>query len=546
MIHFQHSIYLALLAALPLIAVFYFLLITLKKKTARKIGDPALVKELTSQYSPRKFRIKFLLFCTAFFLCVLAVAGLAEPDGTQKINRKGSDIMIALDVSKSMLASDIRPSRLERAKQTISRIIENSPNDRIGLVLFAGRAYLQMPLTFDHASAKMYLAAASPDDIPTQGTVISQALKMSFAAFDPKQKTYKSVVLISDGEDHDDEAIKMAKTLAEQGIMINTIGIGSAGGAPIKDEETGQYKTDQQGETVISKLNEEELNNIAQAGNGIYMLFSNSDQVAKQLKEKLSGMGTETVVSDSSFASFKQYYQYFLLAGLIFILIEFFLSEKRKAITGAAVMVFIMMVFASPSYAQSNGLVSKGNKAFNENKLDEAENNYREALKISENDATASYNLGNVLYRKEKPEEAAAAYENSIQNTTDLSLKQMAFYNKGVAYQKVNKLPECIIAYKNALLINPDDEDARQNLQRALKKQDEQKKKEDKNEDKDQNKNKQNQDPQKNQEQKPQPSRITKQDAEEKLKALQEKEKQLQDKLHKIKGVAPEKPGKDW
>src|SRR5665647_1697652 len=217
MIHFQYIEYLIALVALPVMILFYFLLIKWKKNAAKKIGDPSLVKELSAQYSSKKFLTKFILFIFAFALCAFAVAGLVKPDGTQKINRKGTDIMIALDVSKSMLAQDIKPSRLERAKQVISTIIDNSPDDRIGLVIFAGRAYLQMPMTIDHTAAKMYLASASPDDVPTQGTVISQALKMSYAAFNPKEKTYKSVLLISDGEDHDEDAIKVTKQLAEQG-----------------------------------------------------------------------------------------------------------------------------------------------------------------------------------------------------------------------------------------------------------------------------------------------------------------------------------------
>ena len=175
MIHFQYIEYLIALAALPVIIFFYLSIIKWKKNTAKKIGDPLLIKELTAQYSPKKFFTKFILFSLAFSLCAFAVAGLVKPDGTQKINLKGTDIMIALDVSKSMLAEDIKPSRLDRAKQVISKIIENSPEDRVGLVIFAGRAYLQMPMTVDHAAAKMYLSSASPDDVPSQGTVISQA-----------------------------------------------------------------------------------------------------------------------------------------------------------------------------------------------------------------------------------------------------------------------------------------------------------------------------------------------------------------------------------
>src|SRR5665647_2078939 len=217
MIHFQYTPYLLSLAAIPVMILLYILLVRWKKKAIKKIGDPLLVKQLTKGFSSKKFNLKLIVFIIGFILCGFAVAGLVKPDGSQKINRKGIDIMIALDVSKSMLAQDIQPSRLERAKQVISKIIDNAPDDKIGLVFFAGRAYLQMPMTIDHEAAKMYLASASPDDVPTQGTVISEALKMSYAAFNPKEKTYKSVLLISDGEDHDEDAIKVTKQLAEQG-----------------------------------------------------------------------------------------------------------------------------------------------------------------------------------------------------------------------------------------------------------------------------------------------------------------------------------------
>ena len=545
MIHFQYIEYLMALAALPIIVLFYFLVVKWKRNAAKKIGDPELVKEITAQYSSGKFFAKFILFSVAFALCAFAVAGLIKPDGTQKISRKGSDIMIALDVSKSMLAQDIKPNRLERAKQMISKIIDNSPDDKIGLVIFAGRAYLQMPLTLDHAAAKMYLNSASPDDVPTQGTVISQALKMSYAAFNPKEKTYKSVLLISDGEDHDDEAIKVAKQLAEQGIMINTIGIGSVLGAPIMDEETGQYKIDSKGQTVISKLNEQELSDIAATGNGIFQLYSNTEEVVKNLKNKLGSIGQETTLSDSAYASFKQYFQYFLGAAFILLLLEFFTSEKRKLKIKNAVAVLFFMMISNVSFSQkTNSAILKGNKAYQENKFDEAEKEYRNALKKSEKNVTANYNLGNVLYRQEKTEEAVKAYDNAIQNTEDNVLKQKAFYNKGVAYQKEKKLPECILAYKNALILNPNDEDARQNLQRALKQQQQQQNQENK-KDKKQN-NQSNKDQQKAPEPKPKPSKISKQDAEEKLKSLMENEKALQDKLHKVKVPSPDNPEKDW
>ena len=536
MLHFQYIEYFIFLAAIPLMILFYLQLIRWKKKTGKKIGDPELVKELTAGYSPKQFLTKFILIIAAFTLCVFAVAGLVTPDGNQKINRKGTDIMIALDVSKSMLAQDIKPSRLERAKQLISTIIEKSPDDRIGLVIFAGRAYLQMPLTVDHEAAKMYLSTASPDDVPTQGTVISDALQMCDGAFNPNDKTFKSVLLISDGEDHDDNAIKEAKELGKEGIMVNTIGIGSLQGAPIMDPSTGQYKKDDKGETVISKLNEKELSEIAKAANGIYQLYTNTDAVTSLIKHQLANIGQETSTSDSLYISFKQYFQYFLGGALLLLLIEFFMSEKKKSKIKSAVAVFFFMGFSLSSFSQTakDDLI-KGNKAYKENNYKAAENAYRLALKNSDSSVTASYNLGNVLYRKNNTEEAVKSYGNAIANTKDDSVKQKAFYNKGVAFQAAKKLPQSITAYENALILNPNDEDARQNLQRVLK---EQKKQQQQNKNQDKNKNQKKQQPknqpqnkqQKNNQPQPSPSKLSKQDAEEKLKSLLENEKQLQDK----------------
>lgn len=553
MLHFQYLEYFIALAAVPLMILLYLLLVKWKKSTSKKIGDPELVKELTASYAPGKFRIKFILFLVAFALCVLAVAGLVIPDPSQRITRRGTDIMIALDVSKSMLANDISPSRLERAKQLISKIIDRSPDDRIGMVIFAGRAYLQMPVTIDHQAAKMYLSSASPDDVPTQGTVISDALRMCDAAFNPKDKTFKSILLISDGEDHDDAALSVAKDLAKQGIMINTVGIGSPQGAPIMDPSTGQYKTDEKGQTVISKLNSKELEEIARATKGTFQLYSNTDLVAEAITGQLANIGKETTASDSSFAAFKQFFQYFLAAALLLLLAEFFTPEKKRTYAKQAMAVMALLLFAGTGFSQTpRQSVIKGNKAYQEKKYDVAENEYRDALKINDHDAAASYNLGNVLYRKDQTDEAIQLYDNAIKDAPDNTTRQKAYYNKGVAFQKAGKLPECITAYKNALLLDPQDEEARQNLQRALKQQQQQQQNQDKKQkDKDQQQKPQKQDEKQQnkpqQQQQPPPSKISKQDAEEKLKSLMQNEKQLQDKLHKVKGApAPNSPDKDW
>ncbi len=471
MLHFQYTEYLVSLAAVPVIILLYVLLVKWKKNAAKKMGDPFLVKQLTKDFSPKKFRLKLIIFIVGFALCGFAVAGLVEPDGSQKISRKGIDLMIALDVSKSMLAQDIQPSRLERARQVISKIIDNLPEDKIGLVIFAGRAYLQMPMTVDHEAAKMYLSSASPDDVPTQGTVISDALKMCYSAFNPKEKTYKSILLISDGEDHEDDALKVAKELGKEGIMINTVGIGSPLGAPIMDPETNSYKKDDKGNTVITKLDEKELSEIAKDGNGLYQLYSTTNQVADNIKSKLSGIGQATV-TDSSYDAFKQYFQYLLGAALLLFVIEFFISEKRK-MNKKVVTALVLFFFLNNSLLAQNvsNEIFKGNEAYKKNNYDAAENSYRGALKMADNNSIASYNLGNTLFRKGATDAAVEAYDNTIKNSDDNSTKEKAYYNQGVTFQKAKKLPECINAYENALMLNPMDEDARQNLQRALKEQ---------------------------------------------------------------------------
>ncbi|MEO7344213.1 MAG: VWA domain-containing protein, partial [Methylotenera sp.] len=299
MLSFQHNNYFIVLAAIPLLLVLFFVVLNWKKRTIKKIGDANLVKEMIKNHSPQKFALKFILILFAFAAGVFALANLRSPQGVEQVNRSGIDIMIALDVSKSMLAQDIKPNRLERAKQAISKLIDKLSNDRIGIVVFAGKAYLQMPLTGDHGAAKMYLSSASTDVVPTQGTVISDALKMCYSSFNSKEKKYKAVVLISDGEDHDEGALKIAGDMADEGIVINTVGIGSAQGSTIMDELTNQPKTDNEGNIVITKLNEDELQKIAEKGKGTYQLFTSTDDLVTKLDMQLSSLDQRTVIEDS-------------------------------------------------------------------------------------------------------------------------------------------------------------------------------------------------------------------------------------------------------
>lgn len=259
---------------------------------------------------------------------VIGAMNFQKPGKTENIKRKGVDVMVILDVSKSMLAEDIKPSRLERAKQLLTLLMDKLENDRIGLVLFAGRAYMQMPLTTDHSAARMYIQDASPNAVPTQGTVIGEALDMANHAFNSKEQKYKAIVLISDGEDHDPDGEKMAQALAKNGVMINTVGIGSPDGAPIIDPVTKQLKKDADGQTVISKLNETELSHLANLTNGIYIRLDNMDDALITLSQQLDSIEKKSL-ADTEFVSYQSFFQWFLAAALLLLLIEFILPERK-------------------------------------------------------------------------------------------------------------------------------------------------------------------------------------------------------------------------
>lgn len=326
---FQHAAFVWLFLALGVLLLFFLVLLRWKRRTIKEIGDEKLVKALISNFSATLFSSKFILFSVAFALGIIAVMNPGNIGDEENINRKGIDVAIALDVSKSMLATDIAPNRLERAKQFVGKLMDEMPNDRIALVLFAGKAYLQMPLTVDHEAAKLLVSSASPATVPQQGTVISDALTMSANSFSNADRRYKAVLLISDGEDHDDDAIKKAKELAGQGVMINTVGIGSPGGSTIIDPATGDIKKDENGATIISKLNEEELKEIASATNGIYLRLQGTDEAVVLIKKHLSQIERK-IVGDVSQMNFKTYYTWFTGAMLLLLIAETFIPERKK------------------------------------------------------------------------------------------------------------------------------------------------------------------------------------------------------------------------
>lgn len=328
---FEHKEYILLLSGLAVFSLLFVFLLAWKKKVSRRIGDEKLVKQLTRNFSPGLFNLKLLLLFVAFSLGVVAVMNPRKRGESEAVNRKGIDIAIALDVSNSMLAADMAPNRLERAKQFITKLMASMPNDRIALVLFAGKAYLQMPLTGDHGAARLFVTSATTNAVPQQGTVISAALDMSVKAFATEDKKFKTIVLISDGEDHDEDAVTTAKQLSEQGVMINTVGIGSPDGATIMDPATNDLKRDAGGNPVISKLNDAVLKEIAAETNGIYLHLQGSDAAVATLAKQLATINPETY-TDLSQVNFKTYYAWFAAAMLLLLLAETFIPERKKVV----------------------------------------------------------------------------------------------------------------------------------------------------------------------------------------------------------------------
>ena len=531
-----------------------------------------LYKQLIGNYSALRFAIKATLVLLAFAVIVLGASNPQKPGKMDNVQRKGVDVMFVLDVSKSMLAQDIKPSRLDKAKQLLTLLSEKLENDRLGLILFAGRPYLQMPLTSDHGAAKMYIQDASPDAVPTQGTVIADALRMANAAFNSKERKYKSVLLISDGEDHDPEALKTAKELAQDGVMINTVGIGSPDGTTIIDPATGETKKDEQGNVVISKLNEAELQQLADATNGQYLRLDNVEDALITMTQQLDS-AEKKAMTDAEFIDYKSYFQYFLAAALLLLLTEFFLAERSRekkaraaaapgstAVAGsAAILLLLTLCAARPAVAQNaNTDIRSGNRYYKKQQLDKSIQQYQSAVRKAPANPTANYNLGNAQFKKNDYDEAAKSYDATIQNSQDKGLKEKGFYNKGVAMVKQKKLQESIDAWKQALRLNADDTEARENLEKALTQQKQQQqqqqqqnqnnKQKDQKDQKDKKDEKKNQDqPQQQQQQpKPQPSRLNKQQVEQLLKALEQKENDLHNKMQQNKVKSPNQPDKDW
>ena len=328
--------YTYLLYALPvllaIVGIAYIFAIKKHKTYLKRFGDLQIVKSLMPNFSMSKVRLKFWILMFALFFLTIGLAGPQLGSKLVTVKRKGVEIIIALDVSNSMLAEDIQPNRLAAAKQATEQLLNKLENDRIGLIIFAGKAYVQLPITSDYVSAKMFLNSINTKSVAVQGTNISEALSLAKNSFTSDKEISKAIILITDGESHDNRALEIAKEIASKGIKIYTIGIGSPQGVPIPVyDKFGRkhFKKDKNGKVVVSKLNEKILQEIAMIGNGIYVRASNSFIGLDIIYDKINKLNKKEIESNI-YSEYENYYQPFIALAIILLLIEVLLTFRKS------------------------------------------------------------------------------------------------------------------------------------------------------------------------------------------------------------------------
>ncbi|MGB5654457.1 MAG: VWA domain-containing protein [Robiginitalea sp.] len=334
MIQLDEKAYLYLLGVIPVLLVLFLLHQLWKRRVQRKFADPKLLKDLAPDRSMFKPQVKLVLLLMALTFLTMGLVNPKMGTKLETVKREGVDVVFAVDVSKSMLAEDIAPNRLEKAKRLVSEIINELASDRVGIIAYAGQAYPQLPITTDYGAAKMFLQSLTTDMLSSQGTAIDEAIELAATYFDDEEQTNRVLFVISDGEDHSEGALIDAVELAtDQGIRIYTIGVGGTKGAPIPIKRNGvveSLKKDSEGEVVITRLNEEILIEIAAEGNGAYIDGENTAAAVEAIQEILSQMDKKEFEA-KQFAEFKDQFQWFLGGALILLLLDIFVLERKTA-----------------------------------------------------------------------------------------------------------------------------------------------------------------------------------------------------------------------
>ena len=331
MFRFEHSYILWGLLLVPIFLLLFYVMKRWRKKSREKFAEHDLFIQLMPDYSNFRYNAKFVLFLIGFGLLVIGISNPQIGTKIEEVKREGIDLIVAVDVSNSMKAEDLSPNRLERAKRAMLQMVEELKSDRLGIIVFAGQAYTQLPITTDYSAAKLFLNTIDTDIVPTQGTAIGAAIDLAIESFDYEAGGSKALIIVTDGENHEDDAIEAAENAREKEIQVYTIGMGSPNGAPIPLFRRGQkigYRQDNDGNTVVSSLNENMLKDIAGSGGGIYVRATNANAGFGSILDDLSGLDKAEFESQV-YTDYEDRFQFFIGAALLFFLISMLITEKK-------------------------------------------------------------------------------------------------------------------------------------------------------------------------------------------------------------------------
>ena len=473
MFRFEDPIYLYLLVLIPVLAIIRFVGYRSRRKRLRMFGNPQLLKELMPDVSRWRPAVKFWLLQGALALLIIM---LARPQMGTKIShekRTGIETIIAMDISNSMRAEDVTPSRLDRSKMIVENLVDKFSNDKIGLIVFAGDAFVQLPITSDYVSAKMFLSNIDPSMMATQGTDIAGAINMATHSFTQDKEVGKAIVIITDGEDHEGGALEAAKAAQAAGMRVYVLGVGSTQGSPIPIPGTGDFMKDNTGNTVMSALNEQMCREVAQAGGGAFIHVENNSRAQDQLDAELDKLSKKEIDS-TVYSDFDEQFIAFAILALLLLIAEVCILEcknpllKNVSLFGAkkrSVALLLLLVAMGASAQTDRMYIRQGNKLFRSGDYANAEVSYRKALEKNDRNPQAHYNLGNSLLAQNKDSAAVTEFEKASKIETDPLLKSQSFHNMGVICQKHEMFGEAIEAYKQSLRLNPHDDETRYNLQ---------------------------------------------------------------------------------
>jgi tetratricopeptide (TPR) repeat protein len=571
-LRFAHPEYLWLFGAVPIIALSLFVANQWRRRLLTRFISRSLLSQLVPDASGPKRLVKQTLVLLAVGLLILALANPQVGTRLEEVKRKGIDVFVALDVSLSMKAEDIRPSRLDKAKRDVSSLLRKLKGDRVGLVVFAGDAFVQFPLTADYSAADLFINAVDVDAVPTPGTMIGVAIEKALESFRKDLPTQKAIIVVSDGENTEGDISGAIKEAKDAGVRVYTIGMGTPDGAPIPIYNGSQrvdYKRDRSGNVVVTKLDETALQQIANGTGGAYLRATSGGNEIDDVYNDLSGL-EKTEMGSLEVTGYEDQFHYPLAAAIFILILEHLLSERkgkfmirliRLVPIAQRISVLILLMTAALAHAQTvRSHVSTGNDYYAQRRFPEAETEYKKALEKDPSLRQAQFDLGDAYYKQGRYDEARRSYNASAVSAPTPVDKAAAYHNIGNALFKAGKIAESIEAYKQALRLNPKDDDTRYNYELAkerLKQPQNQQQ---------QNKNQQNKNQQKNQQQKQQQpkspqqqntnqdqskqqaqqnNKMSKEEAEQILQALRNKEMALQKQLHKREGPRV-KPEKDW